>query len=227
MTDNTPTILIAEDEHKLARLLTNYLHAKGYQCHHVDRGDLVEPWLKDNHADLLLLDIMMPGKEGFEVCRDLRNTSSIPIIILTARVQQADELQGLDLGADDYICKPFEMASVVARIRATLRRSQQLTVPQAEQEFIELVSDSATLRINNHEIQLTASEFRLLDVLHKNKGRIFSRDQLLDRIHDDHRVVSDRTIDTLVKSVRKKINAVYSEQVLIHSVYAMGYKFDF
>lgn len=226
MTEYSPTILIAEDEQKLARLLSNYLQAQGYQCHHVARGDLVEPWLAENHADLLLLDIMMPGKDGFAVCRDLREDSDIPIIILTARVQQVDELLGLDLGADDYICKPFQMVNVEARIRATLRRVKRLQTQARPEELIELLSDSIKLRVNGQDIQLTASEYRLLEVLHKHKGQIFSRSQLLDSIHDDHRVVTDRTIDTLVKSIRKKISEVYDERVLIHSVYAMGYKFE-
>ncbi|WP_370280704.1 response regulator [Pontibacterium sp.] len=226
MTEHSPTILIAEDEQKLARLLSNYLQAQGYQCHHVDRGDMVEPWLADNHADLLLLDIMMPGKDGVEVCRGLREHSDIPIIILTARVQQVDELLGLDLGADDYICKPFQMVNVEARIRATLRRVKRFQTQEQPRELIELLSDSIKLRVNGHDIQLTASEYRLLEVLHNHKGQIFSRGQLLDRIHDDHRVVTDRTIDTLVKSIRKKISAVYDDRVLIHSVYAMGYKLE-
>lgn len=226
MAQESPQILIAEDEHKLARLLTNYLQAKGFTCHHVDRGDLVDPWLKDNHADLLLLDIMMPGKDGFEVCKDLRKSSSIPIIMLTARVEQIDELLGLDLGADDYICKPFEMAKVEARIRAVLRRSDLFSASEETRDAIELLPERLELKVNQHEIKLTAAEFRLLNVLYENQGRIYSRNQLLDRIHDDNRVVTDRTIDTLIKSIRKKIASISPEKTFIHSVYAMGYKFE-
>lgn len=226
MAQENPQILIAEDEHKLARLLTNYLQAKGFSCHHVDRGDLVEPWLQDNHADLLLLDIMMPAKDGFEVCKDLRKTSTIPIIMLTARVEQIDELLGLDLGADDYICKPFEMAKVEARIRAVLRRSDTFKSTAEDGDSIELLPDKLCLKVNKQDIKLTAAEFRLLNVLYENQGRIYSRNQLLDRIHDDNRVVTDRTIDTLIKSIRKKVNTVSPDRTFIHSVYAMGYKFE-
>lgn len=226
MTDAKPTILLAEDEYKVARMLKNFLQAKGFECHHVDRGDQVETWLANNHADLLLLDIMMPGKDGFDVCRDLRKHSDIPIIILTARVQQVDELLGLDLGADDYICKPFEMANIVARVRATLRRTERFKPSPGEEEPIVLLKDSIQLKINGEEVQLTVTEFRLLEVLHDQKGRIFSRSELLDRIYDDYREVTDRTIDSLVKSIRKKVKAVCGDHTIIHSVYAMGYKFE-
>lgn len=226
MQNHHPSLLIAEDEHKLARLLSNFLAAKGYDCHHVDRGDHVEAWLAHHHADLLLLDIMMPGKDGFAVCQSVRNFSDIPIIMLTARVEQVDELLGLNLGADDYICKPFEMANVEARIRAALRRTQRYQENKTPEEVIELLPDAQQLKINHHPIELTTAEFRLFRVLYNNKGCIYSRNQLLDRIHDDRRVVTDRTIDTLIKSIRKKIASVFSDRVLIHSVYGVGYKFE-
>ena len=219
-------LLVVEDEVKLAGLLRDYLVQEGYDVSLLHRGDEVEEWMRTHGADLVLLDLMLPGKNGLEVCKALRASSSeIAIIMVTARVDEIDRLLGLELGADDYICKPFSPREVVARVKAVLRRGRRGAATPQEKG---LVMDDAGYKatIGGKDVGLTAVEYQLLKVLVSQPGRIYSRDQLMDAMYRDERVVSDRTVDSHVKKIRKKIFDVLPDREIIHSVYGVGYKYE-
>jgi two-component system response regulator BaeR len=217
-------ILVVEDEEKLAGLLRDYLMQEGFEVAMLHQGDQVEPWVRAHETDLVLLDLMLPGKNGLEVCKALRATTNVSIIMVTARVDEIDRLLGLELGADDYICKPFSPREVVARVKAVLRRAKRGEgVPESG-----LVLDEAGYRatLAGKDLGLTAVEFELLNVLVSHPGRIYSREQLMDAMYRDQRVVSDRTVDSHVKKIRKKMAAVLPDREIVHSVYGVGYKYE-
>ncbi|PLX80816.1 MAG: two-component system response regulator BaeR [Desulfuromonas sp.] len=218
------TILIVEDEPRLAGLLHDYIGQAGMTPHCLDNGDDVLPWLGQNRADLILLDLMLPGTDGMTICREIRRTSEVPIIMVTARVEEIDRLLGLELGADDYICKPYSPREVVARVKAVLRRSGGEENGPAER--LQLDSERFKATLDGIDLELTVVEFKLLALLAASPGRIYSRDQVMDRIYSDQRVVSDRTIDSHVKKLRKKIADVSPGTELVYSVYGVGYKFE-
>ena len=217
-------ILIVEDEEKLAGLLRDYLVQEGFEVSVLHRGDEVEARLREHAADLVLLDLMLPGKSGLDVCKALRGAwPQLPIVMVTARVDEIDRLLGLELGADDYICKPFSPREVVARVKAVLRRSKREEVLQ---EGIQLDDAAYKAVLRGKDLGLTAVEYQLLKVLAAHPGRIYSRDQLIDAMYRDQRVVSDRTVDSHVKKIRRKIAAVLPEREIIHSLYGVGYKYE-
>ena len=187
-------------------------------------GSEVEGWLAENTTDIVLLDLMLPGKTGVEICKDVRKNSALPIIMITAKVEEIDRLLGLELGADDYICKPFSPREVVARVKAVLRRTDNTESLSDKGLVLDTQTYKAT--VNGQNLDLTAVEFQLLKVLSDQPGRIFSRSVLVDKIYNDGRVVSDRTIDSHIKKLRKKIADVLPDVELIHSLYAVGYKFE-
>lgn len=224
-------ILIVEDEEKIAEVLRDYLRQYGYETHHIARGDAVEPWVRDNPVDLVLLDVMLPGMDGMEVCRRLRTFSDAAIIMVTARVDEIDRLLGLGLGADDYICKPFSPREVVARVTTVLRRTRRPPGEPAApngRDGAGLVLDESGWRasLDGQPLDLTAVEFKLLSVLAGQPGRIFTRDQLMDHMYRDERVVADRTVDSHVKKLRRKIADVAPGEEFIHSVYGVGYCYE-
>lgn len=220
-----PLILIVEDESRLATVLSDYLSAAGYRTRIVGDARAVVPAVKSEGPALILLDLMLPGGDGLDVCRTLRGLSQVPIVMVTARVEEIDRLLGLELGADDYICKPYSPREVVARVRAILRR-----VPQEPS-----TTPTSGLHINEEEfrayydgqpLDLTPVEFRLLKTLATTPGRVYSRTQLLDQLYTDHRVVTDRTVDSHIKNLRRKLDAASPEQELIRSVYGVGYRYE-
>ena len=217
-------ILIVEDEPKLARVLCDYLKQAAFQPFSLTDGLVVVHWVREHHPDLILLDLMLPGRDGLEICKEIRSFSSVPIIIVTARVEEIDRLLGLELGADDYICKPYSPREVVARVKAVLRRAGGEPTLLAKGLILDEARYKATL--HGHDLDLTAVEFKLLHFLTANPGRIYSRDQLMERIYSDQRIVADRTIDSHIKKLRRKIADTAPEEELIHSVYGVGYKFD-
>jgi len=223
-----PHIAIVEDEARLASLLVDYLQREDYTTEHWDDGTVALTQLKQQIPDLILLDLMLPGTDGLSICRELRKVSEVPIIMLTARVEEIDRLLGLDLGADDYICKPFSPREVVARVKAVLRRVQ--TTKSIQQggvlEEFQLDEDTATASYRETTVSLTAVELRLLQVLSATPGRIYNREQLMRRIYPDNRVVSDRTIDSHIKKLRQKLQDFDTDLSFIQSVYGLGYKFD-
>jgi two-component system, OmpR family, response regulator BaeR len=217
-------ILIVEDEPKLAGLLRDYLRQEGFEVDVLHRGDEVEAWVRNHRIDLVLLDLMLPGKSGLEVCKALRATSDLSIIMVTARVDEIDRLLGLELGADDYVCKPFSPREVVARVKAVLRRSKR--ADSAAAGGLTLNEASRKAEIGGKDLALTAVEFELLKVLASHPGHIYSRDRLMDAMYRDERIVSDRTVDSHVKKIRKKIADVVPDREIIHSVYGLGYKYE-
>jgi two-component system response regulator BaeR len=222
----TDRILIVEDEEKLASLLRDYLLQEGYEVSVLHRGDEVEDWVRNHGTELVLLDLMLPGKNGLEVCKALRATADdLSIIMVTARVDEIDRLLGLELGADDYICKPFSPREVVARVKAVLRRAKRAEAPQDMRLELDDAGYKATLA--GRDLGLTAVEFELLKVLASHPGRIYTREQLMDLMYRDQRVVSDRTVDSHVKKIRRKIAAVLPDREIVHSVYGVGYKYEY
>ena len=220
---NTPEkrILIVEDEEKIAHLLRDYFIQANYEVHLLDRGDLVLPWLSKNNADVMLLDIMLPGLDGIAVCREVRQQSDIPILMITAKVEEIDRLLGLEMGADDYICKPFSPREVVARVKAILRR---VTVSDSSSNEFNLDEQKYQITYKQNMLSLTAVEFQLLKPMYKEPQRVFSRNQLMDNMYSDNRVVSDRTIDSHIKKLRKKLSELSPEHDFIESVYGVGYR---
>lgn len=225
MNTQAPLILIIEDEERLAALVADYLKAAGYRVQMLHDGTSAIDWIRDQRPDLVLLDLMLPGKDGLSICREVRTDSPVPIIMTTARVEEIDRLLGLELGADDYVCKPYSPRELVARVKAVLRRTQA-PAPPADSGPLTLLADRLRVRAGDSEIELTAVEFALLETLHAAPGRIFSRDRLMDRIYPDHRIVSDRTIDSHVKKLRRKLTGLLPACELIHSVYGVGYRYE-
>ena len=220
-------ILIVEDEPKIAEIMRDYLQQSGYATHWIDNGDNVDEWVRRSDPDLVLLDLMLPGKDGLTICRELRVHSKIPIIMVTARVDEIDRLLGLELGADDYICKPFSPREVVARVKATLRRVDMIRAdPTSAYPGLSIDEDTFCASIDENVLDLTAVEFRLLALLANQPGRVYSRDQLMDNIYVDGRIVSDRTVDSHVKNLRQKIQAAIGSGDMIRSIYGVGYKLD-
>lgn len=263
-----PRILIVEDEPKLATVLTDYLRRDGFDTTALTDGRDVIPHIRADPPALMLLDLMLPGRNGMDICRELRQFSSLPVIILTARVDEIDRLLGLELGADDYVCKPFSPREVVARVKAILRRiattpavdmgtgiapdssatrdhryasgvaTSAMRQPTAldpaaaraidEAPVTGLVLDEArhSAWLDGVPLRLTPVELRLLVLLGKPPGRTFEREYLLSNLYQDHRVVTDRTIDSHVKNLRRKLSLIRPGVDPIASVYGVGYRLD-
>ncbi len=224
---SAPCILIVEDEPKIASLLEDYLRSRGgYRCRTVHRGDEALDAFHAEKPDLVLLDLMLPGLDGIDVCKALRAESTVPIIMVTARIEEIDRLLGLELGADDYICKPFSPREVVARVKAVLRRTLKNGISGVSGE-VNLVLDRERFlaSLNGTPLDLTPVEFALLEALQARPGSVLTREQLLDRMYDDYRVVSDRAVDTHIKNLRKKLETAGGSD-RIESVYGVGYRFS-
>ncbi|HEY6894863.1 MAG TPA: response regulator [Rhodanobacteraceae bacterium] len=215
-------VLIVEDEPKIATLLADYLAAAGFRASTLAAGDGAVEWIRAHAPDAVLLDVMLPGSDGFAICRGVRAFSNVPILIVTARVEEIDRLLGLELGADDYIVKPFSPREVVARVRAVLRRARPS--PPGAQPPIHLDEERFEARVHGKSLALTPVEFRLLRKLAAQPGRVFSRAQLIDALYVDHRVVSDRTVDSHIKNLRRKLADAGADPVA--SVYGVGYRLE-
>jgi two-component system response regulator BaeR len=215
-------ILIVEDEEKLAKIMADYLQQAGYQTSILLDGLDVINTIKTQSIDLVLLDLMLPGKDGLTLCREMREFSDIAIIMLTARVEEIDRLLGLGIGADDYICKPYSPREVVARVKTILRRISPPALSSSR--ILTLDDDTYQVKVNQQVIELTAIEFNLLKILNTKPGRIYSRAQLIEMVYQDNRIVSERTIDSHIKKLRKKLNTLETDNELVQSVYSVGYK---
>jgi two-component system, OmpR family, response regulator BaeR len=213
-------ILIVEDEPKLAALEADYLKSAGFDTHIIGEGDQVAGWVRANAPDLILLDLMLPGRDGLDVCKDLRAFSDVPIVMVTAKVEEVDRLVGLDLGADDYVCKPFSVRELVARVKAILRR------PRTADTGLVLNEEKHQAELDGKPVGLTPVEFRLLRALAASPGRVFPRERLLEKLYDDHRVVTDRTVDAHVKNLRRKLQEIRPGEDLVRSIYGVGYKLE-
>jgi two-component system response regulator BaeR len=219
-------ILVAEDEPKISALVSDYLRAAGMQVSVVSDGAEVLPAVARLAPAALVLDVMLPHRDGMSICRELRQTSTLPVIMLTARAEEIDRLLGLELGADDYLCKPFSPRELVARIKAVLRRSAPHVAPSAGPPRFEVDEPRMRASINGQRLDLTPVEYRLLATLLRHPGRVYRRDELLDLVYDDYREISDRTIDSHVKNLRRKIDALLPGRAVIHAVYGIGYRLE-
>lgn len=224
--ENTSQILVVEDEPKIAQIILDYLKQAAYTTHWIADGDEVVPWVREHEPQLVLLDIVLPSKDGMSVCKEIRTFSDVPIIMLTARVEEIDRLLGLELGADDYICKPFSPREVVARVKAILRRVA--ATQQANRAYLGLELDPIQHRasVDGRPLNLTPVEFRLLAILLEHPGRVYSRSQLMNEVYADKLDVSDRTIDSHVKNLRKKVREFHPSEDVIRTVYGVGYKLE-
>ena len=219
-------ILIVEDESDLASIVRDYLGAEGFTCELVQDADTGLEKIQQESWDLVLLDIMLPSKSGqlngLGLCRELRNNTNTPVIMMTARIEEPDRLLGFELGADDYICKPFSPRELVARVKAVLKRINP--GPQQAQDF-QLVKESLTVFYQGKKVELTLIEYRILKTLSARPNTIISRDELMKNAYSDHRIVSDRTMDSHITKLRKKLLPLTQNEI-IHSVYGAGYKFQ-
>jgi two-component system response regulator BaeR len=217
-------ILIIEDEENLAKIIQDYLSRENFESEIVSDGAFAIDKVIQYNPDVILLDLMLPNKDGSIICKEIRQFSDIPIIMTTARVDEIDRIIGLEIGADDYVCKPYSPRELVARVKVQLRKnSKNLEVHPDE---LILNADCLTVNLKEVSIELTFVEFNLLKKLFNSNGRIFNRDQLMDSIYSDGRIVSDRTIDSHIKKIRKKLKVLTEDKEYIHSIYGCGYKFE-
>lgn len=217
-------ILIVEDEAKLAQIVSDYLQREGFGTEVCADGSDVLPWLAAHSPALIILDLMLPNVDGLTLCREIRRQSQVPIIMTTARVEEIDRLLGLELGADDYVCKPYSPRELVARVKAVLRRTDGSA--DTPTRALEIEPNHNRLRFGNRSVELTAIEMRLLELLVASPGRIYTREQLMDRAYPDRHLVNDRTIDSHIKNLRRKLNTLGLEHPVVHSVYGAGYKYE-
>ena len=219
-------VLIVEDEKKLADVLIAYLNQHQFKVTHFESGSDVVDWVKTNQPNIILLDLMLPDVNGKDLCKEIRQFSMVPIIMVTAMIDEIDRLIGLELGADDYVCKPFSPKEVVARVKAVLRRSEGGLNHGEVYDAFEVNDQTYSIKLHQDRLDLTPVEFRLLKMFLQSPGRVFNRDQILNNIFEDGRIVLDRTVDTHVKNLRHKLKTASPEHDYIRSVYGIGYSFE-
>ena len=219
------TILIVEDEPKISHLLRDYLQQAGYETRESLNYDQIRSWVEQEEINLILLDWMLPGMSGLEICQQLRTISNVPILMITARVEEIDRLKGLDSGADDYICKPFSPREVVSRVKAVLRRTNHEDHAELTAGPLRLDQTTHQVWVEESEVVLTPNEFGVLKVLLQRPGKVWSRESLLQQVQGYQFNGYDRTIDTHVKNLRKKL-ATYGLDSSIVTVYGIGYRFQ-
>jgi len=221
------TILVVDDEVRIVKLVRDYLERAGFDVLTACDGATALQLAHRDRPDLIVLDLMLPGVDGLDVCRRLRQGSGVPIIMLTARVEEADRIVGLELGADDYVTKPFSPRELVARVRATLRRVNGELGPATAVRAgdVELDTAALTATVAGEPVDLTPTEFQLLATLVRQPGRIFGREQLLEAIHGVAFDGYDRSVDSHVKNLRRKIEPDPRQPRYIQTVYGVGYRF--
>jgi DNA-binding response OmpR family regulator len=221
------TILIADDEAEIVELLRDYLEAEGFQVLGVGDGEAALAAARDRRVDCIILDVMMPGKTGFEACRQIRDEQDVPIIFLSARQSDVDKIRGLGLGGDDYIGKPFSPGEVVARVKAVLRRYQRAESPQAARmRFgrLELDLRAREVFVDGRPVYLTAKEFELLQFMAEHPRQVFTREQLFDRVWGDFGDL--HTVTVHVGRIREKIEVDPAKPKFITTVWGVGYRFE-
>jgi len=216
-----PDILVVEDEPELAALVADYLRAAGWHARVLHDGALALADIRRAPPDVLVLDLMLPGLDGLGVCRALREFSDLPVVMVTARVDEVDRLMGLDIGADDYVCKPFSPRELVARVRALLRRARPAPRLPA---LVDVDEAAHRVRVRGEPLDLTPTEFALLATMARRPGTAWSRAALLDRLRAESPDVSERAIDSHVKNLRRKLAGALPGVELLQSVYGLGYR---
>jgi len=216
------SIMIVEDEPELAALVADYARASGYAPQVFGDGREALAAIRAQPPALVVLDLMLPGLDGLSLCRTLRASSDLPVIMVTARVEEIDRLLGLEAGADDYLCKPFSPRELMARIKAILRRAG----PAEPQRVLAIDEDARRIAIQGRQLDLTPTEFAILAALARRPGQVFSRAQLLDAARADSLDATDRAIDSHIKNLRRKIDAAAPGLEAIRSIYGLGYRCD-
>ncbi len=222
-----PRVLLIEDDKGVAEVVSLFLNQANFEVSVLQRGDYAVTEVRLNPPDVILLDIILPGKDGISICREIRAFSTLPILMLTGRVEEEDRLIGLEAGADDYICKPFSARELAARIKAVLRRKS----PKVAEEVlvagpITVKPESHTVSVGDIYLKLTPNEFELLKILIAQPGNVFERDELISKICKGNTEGPDRVIDAHVKNLRKKIAGIIPGHNFIRTVYGMGYSFS-
>lgn len=216
------SVLIVEDEADLSSVVDKYLLAANYQTRVIDNGLEVIDWVRANSPDLILLDLMLPGKDGLTLCKEIRDFSDVPIIIMTARVEEVDRLIGLESGADDYVCKPFSVRELVARVKVIMRRIGKTP----GESLFQVDREKMIVNADGKQLKLTAVEFNLFNLLFSRPGRIYSRQQIIDLVYNDYREITDRTVDSHIRNLRKKLAGLGIHDEVIHTIYSVGYKYE-
>jgi DNA-binding response OmpR family regulator len=221
------TILVVEDEMKIARLVRDYLQHAGFEVIVTGDGESALASARGAKPDLVVLDLGLPGRDGLDVTRELRRSSNIPIVMLTARGDEADRIVGLELGADDYVVKPFSPKELVARVRAVLRRTATSAAPPERLRVADVEVDVHRMRasVGGRSVDLTPTEFQLLVALIREPGRVFTRGQLLDTVHGVAIESYERAIDAHVKNIRRKIESTPGRPRYLLTVHGVGYRF--
>ncbi|AWB68007.1 two-component system response regulator BaeR [Saccharobesus litoralis] len=215
-------ILIVEDDIDIAQHVQLFLKAAEFETHHMASGAGVAEYVLNEKPDLVLLDIMLPVKDGIDCCRDIRSFSNVPVVMLTAKAADAERLTGLEVGADDYICKPFNAPELVMRIKAILRR----TANNVHFSTITLDPFRQKVQFHDTDVGLTTLEFSLFQLLFNSPGRVYSRQQIVDLAYSDLRDVSERVVDSHIKNIRKRFKLAGCEEMVIESVYGAGYRYS-
>jgi len=218
-------VLVVEDEERIATLIRKYLELEGYQCTCLYSGTEAVQTVKDQLPDLCILDIMLPGASGLEICQQLREFTDIPILILTARIDEIDKLIGFKEGADDYVCKPFSPRELLARVHALLRRAEPKQVLSNQISFKTLLLniDTFMVYVNDQPVKLTGNEFNILKTMMQFPEKVFSRKELLLAVKQHELEIYERTIDSHIKNLRKKLSQVTGDEAYIESIYGVGY----
>lgn len=232
--ESSRTVWIVEDEQRIAQVLATYLKQAGFQVTHLSQGKTLVERVRSDAPALILLDVTLPDDDGMELCKRIRGFSAVPIIMVTARAEEIDRLLGLELGADDYICKPFSPREVVARVKTVLRRAQtppdESGTDRGRSRYrcagFEVDCDEFRASLDDVALSLTPKEFRMLAAFVSHPDRVLSRDQLMDRMYDDEEFFSDRMIDSHLKNLRRKIAAVRPGLACIQTIYGIGYRFN-
>lgn len=220
-----PKILLIDDELRMLQLLTLYIEHHGFNCISAGSGEEGIKYLENNHADLILLDIMMPTLNGWETATEIRKFSDVPIIMLTARDTNTDMVRGLKIGADDYITKPFDEEVLIARIQAVLRRTKQS--PKIEMYGLVWDESNHAMYFKEESIILTPKEFEMVGLLMKNKNIVFSREKLLEHVWEYDTNIEDRTVDSHVRNIREKLRkAGFPIETHLKTVWGIGYKWE-
>lgn len=224
-------ILIVDDEVKIANVLNNYLSKSGYETKMLHDGNDVMKAIEENTPELILLDVMLPNIDGLTLCKEIKEKYNFPVILVTARRDEIDRVMGLEIGADDYVCKPFSPKEVVARVKARLRTSNNNASSNSSAhntpiEGLNIDFEEKVVWFYEERLDLTPVEYRLLITLLQKPGFAVSREKLLDEIYEDKRIVGDRTVDSHVKNLRKKFQKIKPESNLFKSVYKRGYKLE-
>lgn len=226
MDEKARKILIVDDDVKPSEVLADYLRLEGFEPILVTDGNLAVGAVQQHSPAVVVLDLMLPGLDGIQICRAVRLFSFVPIIMLTARIEEVDRILGLEIGADDYLCKPISPREVVARVRAQIRRADGSTIQSNTTFGFVIDEDARRIRWQQTVLPLTQVEYRLLKTLLSHPGRLFGREVLLDAVDVIGRDVSDRAVDSHIKNIRRKLKQYTGDKEFIHSVYGVGYRFE-